>query len=56
MFHVWSSLKNNLPEDKTYQDKTLLDHFTGLNFKEVKLTVAGKISSGKEDKLPTITC
>jgi len=43
---LWDCFK--MPEDKTYQDKTLLDHFTGLNFKEVKLTVAGKISSGKE--------
>ena len=43
---LWDCFK--MPEDSNYQDKTLLDHFTGLNFKDVKLTVAGKISSGHD--------
>ena len=43
---LWDCFK--MPEDLNYQDKTLLDHFTGLNFKDVKLTVAGKISSGHD--------
>jgi len=43
---LWDCFK--MPEDSNYQDKTLLNHFTGLNFKDVKLTVAGKISSGND--------
>lgn len=43
---LWDCFK--MPEDLNYQDKTLLDHFTGLNLKGVKLTVAGKISSGHD--------
>tara|TARA_R110000868_G_scaffold5985_6_gene34752 strand:- start:5728 stop:6801 length:1074 start_codon:yes stop_codon:yes gene_type:complete len=43
---LWDCFK--LPEDSNYQDKSLLEHFTSLNFKDVKLTVAGKISSGND--------
>lgn len=41
---LWDCFK--LPEQENYRDQTLLDHFTGLDRREVKLTVAGKISSG----------
>ena len=41
---LWDTYK--LPEDKEYQNLSLLEHFTRLDFKEVKLTVAGKISTG----------
>lgn len=41
---LWDCFK--MPDDLNYQDKSLLDHVTSLNFKDVKLTVAGKISSG----------
>lgn len=43
---LWDCFK--FPEDKAYQDRTLLEHITSLDFKNVKLTVAGKISSGKD--------
>lgn len=43
---LWDCFK--LPEDLKYQDISLLQHFTSLDFKNVKLTVAGKISSGKD--------
>ena len=43
---LWDCFK--LPEDSKYQDKSLLQHFTSLDLKSVKLTVAGKISSGKD--------
>ncbi len=43
---LWDCFK--LPEDKAYQNQSLLEHFTGLNIKDVKLTVAGKISSAKD--------
>ena len=43
---LWDSFK--LPEDKEFQSHSLLEHFTSLDFKEVKLTVAGKISSGSD--------
>ena len=43
---LWDCFK--FPEDKAYQNQTLLDHFTGLDLKDVKLTVAGKISSGRD--------
>ncbi len=43
---LWDSFK--LPEDERYQDKTLLEHFSSLDFKEVKWTVAGKIRSGED--------
>jgi len=40
---LWDSFK--MPENEKYQDKTLLEHFTELNKREVKLTVAGNITS-----------
>jgi 2,4-dienoyl-CoA reductase-like NADH-dependent reductase (Old Yellow Enzyme family) len=43
---LWDCFK--MPEDPKHQDQTLLAHFTSLNFKNVKLTVAGKISTGKD--------
>lgn len=43
---LWDSFK--LPEDLTLQSKTLLEHFTSLDRKNVKLTVAGKIRTGKD--------
>ena len=43
---LWDCFK--YPENEQYKDKTLLDHITSLDFKDVKLTVAGKISSGKD--------
>ena len=43
---LWDSFK--LPEDSHYQNLTLLEHFTSLDLKQVKLTVAGKIKNGKE--------
>ncbi len=43
---LWDSFK--LPEDIHFQNLTLLEHFTSLDLKQVKLTVAGKIRNGKE--------
>lgn len=43
---LWDSYK--VPEEKEYQNLSLLEHFTQLEFKEVKLTVAGKISTGSD--------
>lgn len=43
---LWDCFK--YPEDNNYKNKTLLKHITALDFKNVKLTVAGKISSGKD--------
>ncbi len=43
---LWDCFKQ--PEDEKYQNTSLLEHFTSLNLKEVRLTVAGKISSGKD--------
>ena len=43
---LWDCFK--LPEDPKYQNISLLEHFTSLDFKQVKLTVAGKISKAKE--------
>ena len=43
---LWDCFK--MPEDKAHQDKSLLAHFTGLDRKNVRLTVAGKIRSGAE--------
>lgn len=43
---LWDSFK--LPENLKYRDKTLLDHFTGLDFKDVRYTVAGKIRTGSD--------
>ena len=35
-------------EDANYKGKTLLQHFMEIDYKEVKVTIAGKISSAKE--------
>lgn len=43
---LWDCFK--MPEDIQYQDRTLLQHFTDLDFKQVKWTVAGKIKSGRD--------
>lgn len=43
---IWDWQK--YPEEEAYQDKTLLQHFTELDYGKIKLTVAGKISSGKD--------
>lgn len=43
---LWDCFK--YPEDEIYKDKTLLEHVTSIDYKDVKLTVAGKITSGKE--------
>ena len=43
---LWDCFK--LPEDPAYQDKSLLEHFTTLVLKDTRLTVAGKIQSGKD--------
>lgn len=43
---LWNVFKQ--PEDKTFQDKSLLQHFTDIDYKDVKLTVAGKITTGAE--------
>jgi 2,4-dienoyl-CoA reductase-like NADH-dependent reductase (Old Yellow Enzyme family) len=37
-----------MPEEKEHQDKTLLQHFTSLDLKHSKLTVAGKIYSSDD--------
>jgi 2,4-dienoyl-CoA reductase-like NADH-dependent reductase (Old Yellow Enzyme family) len=43
---LWDSFK--LPEEEAHQNKSLLEHFTSLDRKNVKLTVAGKIRTGKD--------
>ncbi|MFK7781278.1 NADH:flavin oxidoreductase [Psychroserpens sp.] len=45
---LWDCFKN--PEEEEHQHLTLLKHFTNLDFKNVKLTVAGKINSGQDVK------
>ena len=42
---LWDCFK--MPEDANHQDKTLLEHFSSLDWKNVKLTVAGQIRTGK---------
>ena len=42
---LWDSFK--MPEDKAFQEKSLLNYFTDLDFKGVKLTVAGNIKTAK---------
>jgi len=37
-----------MPEEEEHQNKTLLQHFTDLDLKKVKLTIAGHIRSGKD--------
>ena len=43
---LWDCFK--YPEDEAYKDHTLLEHFTSLDYKHVKWTVAGKIRNGEE--------
>ena len=43
---LWDCFK--MPNEEKYQNKSLLEHFKELNFKEVKWTVAGKISNAIE--------
>jgi 2,4-dienoyl-CoA reductase-like NADH-dependent reductase (Old Yellow Enzyme family) len=43
---LWGYLKK--PEEKAFQDKSLLEHFTALDFKNVLLTVAGNIKTAKD--------
>jgi 2,4-dienoyl-CoA reductase-like NADH-dependent reductase (Old Yellow Enzyme family) len=43
---LWDSFK--MPYEEKYQTKTLLEHFNELDFKNVKWTVAGKISNGND--------
>ncbi len=38
----------NLPEDENYKSKSLIQHFTEIDRKNVLLTAAGKIRSGKD--------
>ena len=40
---LWDCFK--MPNDEKYQNLSLLDHFKSLDFKDVKWTVAGKISN-----------
>ena len=43
---LWDCFK--YPEDEVYKDHTLLEHFTALDYKNVKWTVAGKIRTGHD--------
>jgi 2,4-dienoyl-CoA reductase-like NADH-dependent reductase (Old Yellow Enzyme family) len=43
---LWDCFK--MPEDDQYQNLSLLEIFTSIDFKKVALTVAGKISSGED--------
>lgn len=43
---LWDSFK--LPEEEEHQDKSLLEHFSEIDYKKTKLTVAGQILSGKD--------
>jgi 2,4-dienoyl-CoA reductase-like NADH-dependent reductase (Old Yellow Enzyme family) len=43
---LWDSFK--YPEDEVYRDKSLIEHFTSLDFKKVRLTVAGKIKGARD--------
>ena len=45
---LWDVYKK--PEEELYQNLTLLKHFTQLDFKNVKLTVAGNIRNGNDVK------
>ena len=45
---LWDCFKE--PEDKAYKGKTLLEHFTSIDYGQVRLTVAGKIYSAAEAK------
>jgi 2,4-dienoyl-CoA reductase-like NADH-dependent reductase (Old Yellow Enzyme family) len=41
---LWDVFK--LPEEEEFKSKSLLEHFTELEFKQIRLTVAGKITNG----------
>ncbi|WP_040248608.1 NADH:flavin oxidoreductase [Psychroserpens mesophilus] len=43
---LWDCFK--FPEEEDFQDKTLLEHFTNLDYEHVKLTVAGNIRTGTD--------
>lgn len=43
---LWDCFK--MPHDEKHQSMTLLEHFTSLDFKNVKWTVAGKIINGND--------
>ncbi len=43
---LWDVFK--LPEEEEHKYKSLLDHYTDLDFKNVKLTVAGNIRNGND--------
>ncbi|WP_431137034.1 NADH:flavin oxidoreductase [Psychroserpens mesophilus] len=45
---LWDSFKQ--PEEAAHQHKSLLKHFTDLDYKNVKLTVAGNIRTGNDVK------
>lgn len=42
---LWDCFK--MPHEEEYRDKTLLQHFTELHYKDVKLTVAGNIRTAQ---------
>ncbi|PYE80207.1 2,4-dienoyl-CoA reductase-like NADH-dependent reductase (Old Yellow Enzyme family) [Winogradskyella epiphytica] len=43
---LWDVFK--APEEEAFKGTTLLSHFTALDFKSIRLTVAGKISTGED--------
>jgi 2,4-dienoyl-CoA reductase-like NADH-dependent reductase (Old Yellow Enzyme family) len=43
---LWDCFK--FPEEEANQDKSLLEHFTNLDYKNIKLTVAGNIRTGND--------
>ncbi|WP_425077219.1 NADH:flavin oxidoreductase [Psychroserpens sp. S379A] len=45
---LWDCFK--YPEENEHKDQTLLEHFTNIDFKNVKLTVAGHIRTAKDVK------
>jgi 2,4-dienoyl-CoA reductase-like NADH-dependent reductase (Old Yellow Enzyme family) len=45
---LWDCLK--MPEEEKHQDQSLLHHFTSIDYKNVKLTVAGKIRDAQDVK------
>ncbi|MFT5278020.1 MAG: 2,4-dienoyl-CoA reductase-like NADH-dependent reductase (Old Yellow Enzyme family) [Glaciecola sp.] len=43
---LWDVFKQ--PDEEAHKNKSLLQHFTEIDYKDVKLTVAGKINTGKD--------
>ncbi len=43
---LWDVFKQ--AEEKAHKDKSLLEHFTNIDYKTVKLTVAGNIKNGED--------